>query len=375
MKPVRFSFCVLFLLAAFGLSATAQRSLHPMPRRANIILIVADGLAAGDLSCYGQTQFQTPNLDRLAAGGIRFTNYLAGGISTSAARAALMTGKNTSYLPDSDFTLTPNDITIAEILKNSGYHTGLIGEWDLGDQSSQGAPWLNGFQEFAGYFDPAAWQNVYPDYVWRYMPTFDLADQETNTFNGREMIYLNTGDKKGQYVPDSLMVWTINFTKNHAPNRNNRYRPFFLVVNETIPGNGYREVPTDAPYSEESWPQSEKNRAATIARFDDDIGELLDHLNQEGQASNTVIFVTSDTVPKKGGGVDPQFFHENSSADDLHVPLIVYWPGKIPAGQVSGIECSAKDFLPTAAAVALIKPLNKVDGVSLMPALLGRSVK
>ena len=375
MKPVRLSFCVLFVLAAFGPSALAQRSLHPIPRRANIILIVADGLAASDLSCYGQTQFQTPNLDRLAAGGIRFTNYLAGGVSGSAASAALLTGKNTSHLPDASFTLTPNDVTIAEILHDSGYHTGLIGKWDLGDQNSQGAPWLCGFQEFAGYFNPADLQNVYPDYVWRYMPTFDPADQETKAFNGSEMLYQNTGNKKGQYVPDSFMVWTITFTKNNAPILHNHYRPFFLVVNETIPGNGTREVPTDAPYSEESWPQPEKNRAATIGRLDDDIGELLDHLNQEGQASNTVIFVTSDTVPQKGGGVDPKFFHENSSPDDLRVPMIVSWPGKIPAGQVSGIDCSAKDFLPTAAAIAFVKPTGNIDGVSLAPALFGQNSK
>ena len=373
MKLLRILLPVVFALAAFQFSAAAQS--RPLPHRLNIILIVADGLAAGDLSCYGQTQFQTPHLDQLAGGGIRFTNYVAGGVAGSPARAALMTGKNASLLPDSEFSLASGDMTIAELLKSSGYNTCLIGEWNLGDERSVGAPWRQGFNEFAGYFDPADAQNSYAGYIWKYDETFNLAENRSEVFNGREMIYENTGGKKTQYLPDSFVQWTINYAKDHKPDKLNHYRPYFIAVNETIPGNGNREVPTDAPFSEEPWPQPEKNRAAAISRLDDDIGRLLDELKAQGQDSNTVIFFTSDTVPKKGGGVDPKFFQESSGPDDLRVPFIIYWPGGIPGGQVSGVKCSAKDFVPTAAAFALAHPLEKIDGTSLVPFMFEREAK
>lgn len=373
MKPFRILLTALSVLAALRFSQTAQSA--PLPRRVNIILIVADGLAAGDLSCYGQTRFQTPHLDQLADGGIRFTNYLAGGLAGQPARAALMLGKDTSRLPDAEFALTSGDVTIAQLLKNSGYSTCLLGEWNLGDENSPGAPWLQGFNEFAGYFDPADVQNVYPDYLWKYDETFYPGESQPKVFNGREMLYYNTGGKKGQYVPDLFMQWAGNYAKKHQPDQFNQHQPFFIALDETIPGNGDREVPTDAPYSEEPWPQAEKNRAATIGRLDDDIGKLLDKLNEIGQASNTVIFLTSDTVPKKGGGVDPKFFQENSGVDDLRVPFIVYGPGRIPAGKVSGVPCSAKDFFPTAAALALVQTPKNIDGASLLPVIFGREAK
>lgn len=369
MKPFRVLFCALLGLAAFELSAAAQSL--PMPRRPNIILIVADGLGAGDLSCYGQSKFQTPHLDQLAAEGIQFTNYTAGGASSAAARAALMLGKNTSYLPDADYALTGNDMTIAQMLNNSGYSTCLIGEWNLGAETSVGAPWRQGFQEFAGYFDPTDCKNAYPDYLWKYDET-RAADGNDTVFNGREMLYYNTGGKKEMYVPDSFVQWTVNFAKHHKLDRFNHRHPFFIVLNETIPGNGNREVPTDAPFSDEPWPQAERNRAAAIARLDDSIGRLINQLGTFDQVSNTVIFFTSDTVPKKDGNVDPKFFHENAGTDDLHVPFIVSWPGRIPAGQVSGVNCSARDFLPTAAAIGFVQPPEHVDGVSLLPVMFGR---
>lgn len=367
MKSFRILLTALSVLAAVQISDAA-----PLPRRVNIILIVADGLAAGDLSCYGQTQFQTPHLDQLAAGGIRFTNYLAGGVAGPPARASLMLGRDTSRLPDAEFELTSRDVTIAELLKNSGYNTILIGEWNLGDENSPGAPWLQGFSEFAGYFDPGDAQNVYPDYLWKYDESFHPGDDQPKIFNGREMLYYNTAGRKQMYVPDLFVQWAGNYARKHQPDQINHHQPFFIAIDETIPGNGYREVPTDAPYSEEPWPQAEKNRAATISRLDDDIGKLLDKLNSIGQGSNTVIFLTSDTVPKKGGGVDPKFFQETSGADDLRVPFIVYWPGSIPAGKVSGIPCSARDFLPTAAALALVQPPKDVEGSSLLPIIFDR---
>ncbi|MGA3284627.1 MAG: sulfatase-like hydrolase/transferase [Verrucomicrobiota bacterium] len=358
----------------------------PLPRRPSIILIVADGLGYGDLSCYGQKKFQTPNLDRLAAEGIRFTSYYAGDAASSPSRAALMLGRDSEHLrqrADVDIPLAPDEITGAQLLKQSGYHTGVIGEWNLGDDATGGAPWEKGFDEFAGYFDPNDADNFYTDYLWRYAPQSILTTNNLKEdFIGKEIIYSNTGDKHGQYIPDLYTKAALNFVQNNQPDQFNRYRPFFLLLNYKIPGAGRRQVPTDAPYSGEPWPQPEKNQAAMIARLDGYIGQLLEQLQQLDLTNDTVIFFTSDTGPEKGGGVDPKFFQSAGPfrggrgelyEGGLRVPMIVHWPGKIPAGQVSDFIWAAWDFLPTALDIGITKQPTNIDGISVLPTLLGQT--
>jgi arylsulfatase A-like enzyme len=357
----------------------APAAMTALPRRASIIFIQCDGLGYGDLSCYGQTKFQTPNLDKLAATGIRFTSYDAGNAASSPSRAALLLGKDSGHLKqraDVDVPLAADDVTVAQLLQNSGYHTGLIGEWELGDENSSGAPWEKGFDEFAGYFDPADAENYYADYIWRHDPT--------TRFEGRNKVPLivNDNDAKGQYIPDLFTKMAINFVKNNQPDQFNHYRPFFLLLDYTTPrantaeaertGNGM-QVPTDAPFSEETWPQPEKNRAAMIARLDGDIAKLVEQLNARGMTNNVVIFFSSVTVPKKAGGADPQFFNSILATNDLRDPMIVHWPGKIPAGQVSDFKWSPRDFLPTAAQIAFVNPPTNLDGTSVLPTLLGQN--
>lgn len=357
-----------------------------IPRRANIILIVADSLGYGDLSCYGQTKFQTPNLDKLAAGGIRFTNYYAGDLAGSPAHAALLLGRDSRHLKqraEVNVALAADESTVAQRLKQSGYHTGLIGEWTLGDESTSGAPWKQGFDEFAGYFDPADAENYYAGYIFRYAPRSILnsTNKQLEDYVGREMLYPNTGGKRKQYIPDIYAKAARNFAVNNQPDFANHHRPFFLLVNYVTPranvaeagrtGNGM-QVPTDAPFSGESWPQPEKNRAAMISRLDGDIGKLVEQLQKINQFSNTVIFFTSASIAKAGGGVEPKFFSSNLASNDLRVPMIVSWPGKIPAGRVSGLRWSAMDFAPTALQIAYVKPATGLAGISLLPALLGK---
>lgn len=390
----RMLFCALlavaaasgFLPGAQAQSVSTSSSPKPMPRRPNIILIVADGLGYGDLSCYGQTKFQTPNLDKLAADGIRFTSYYAGDAASSPARAALMLGKDSAHLKqraDVDVPLAADDVTVAQVLKQSGYHTGLIGEWDLGGDGTSGAPWDKGFDEFAGYFDASEAENYYADYMWRH-------DSATH-FQGKASVYENTDGKKGQYIPDRFTTMAMRFIENNQPDPFNRHQPFFLLLNYPTPrantaemartGNGM-QVPTDAPYSGESWPQAEKNKAAMIARFDGCIGQLLEQLRNINQTSNTVIFFSSDTGPAKDGGVDPKFFQSAGPfrgirgdlyEGGLRVPMIVCWPGKIRGGQVSDFTWASWDFLPTAAGIALTQPPENIDGISVLPALLGQT--
>ncbi len=348
-----------------------------IPRRASIIYIQCDGLGYGDLSCYGQTKFSTPNLDRLAAEGIRFTNYLAAADAKSPACASLMLGRAAGRLnqrADVDVPLAADEVTVAQVLKNSGYHTGLIGTWNLGDEHSAGAPWKKGFDEFAGYLNAVDAENFYADYMFRYAPgsLINPTNHLREDYLGREMLYPNTGGHKGSYIPDLLTKAALNFVRINQPDPFNRFRPFFLLINYPIPHAGPKlQVPTDAPFSEEAWPQPEKNKAAIIARLDGYVGQLLNQLQKLGMTNNVAIFFTSDTAPKQAGAVDPAFFHSNLATNDLHVPMIVRWPGEISPGQVSGFRWSPEDFLPTAAQIAYVNPPPRADGISVLPVLRG----
>lgn len=351
---------------------------RPIPRRASIIFIQVDGLGYGDLSCYGQTKFQTPNLDKLAAEGIRFTNYsiamesiyshellLFGKISTNVIPSRVIYAKYVDALHALD------GISVAQLLKNSGYHTGLIGEWNLGDENSAGAPWKKGFDEFAGYLDPAGAGNFYADYIFRYAPhsIINETNNQFDTYIGREPIIANDNDAKSKFIPDVLAKAAANFIKENVPDEANHYRPFFLLLDYNIPDEKIA-VPTDAPLSEESWPQPEKNRAALILRIDGYVGQLREQLQKTGMTNNVVIFVSSGSVPRKTADIDPDFFHSNLSTNDFRAPMIVNWPERIPAGQVSDYKWSPKDFLPTAAEIAFTQSPTNIEGTSVLPVLL-----
>jgi arylsulfatase A-like enzyme len=171
----------------------------------------------------------------------------------------------------------------------------------------------------------------------------------------------------------------------NQPDPFNHYRPFFLLLNFTVarPGTGdTMPVPTDAPYSDEPWPQPEKNRAAMITRLDGYMGQLLAQLKKFGLTNNTVIFFTSDTGPLMNGSVGPKIFKSAGPfrgrrgelyEGGLRVPMIAHWPGKIPAGRVSDFPCAAWDFLPTATGIALVQSPTNIDGISFLPALLGQT--
>ncbi len=303
-----------------------------------------------------------------------------------------MLGKDSGHLrqrADADIPLAPDEITVAQMLQHSGYATGLIGEWNLGNENSSGAPWKKGFDEFAGYFDDKDAGNFYADYIWRLNPDFTYDESYNDPLNGhwktwnkadgtptpgREMIYENT-QGKNKYIPDMLTTAALNFIQINQPDAANHYRPFFLLLNYKIPGDGKSQVPTDAPFSEEPWPQPAKNKAAMIARLDGYIGQLGEQLQKLGMTNNVAVFFTSATVPQQTNAVTPDFFHSIVSPEDLHVPMIVHWPGKISAGTVSDFKWSAEDFLPTAAEIAFTKPPDGVTGTSVIPALSGQTNK
>lgn len=358
------TFVALAALLEFSASAqTIVFSNSPamaIPRRSSIILIVADGLGCGDLSCYGQQKFQTPNLDKLATDGIRFTNY-SGGTGAAQSQMELMFGKKSGY----------GDMSVAQTLKNMGYHTAFIGEWTLGDENSANSPWHRGFDEFAGYFDDASAKNFYADYIFRYAPKsiYDETNKTFNTYIGKETLVPNLGDAKAEFIPDLLVKAAGNFAKNNLPDAFNRYRPFFLVLNCPVPGDGAGHPPSDAPYSDESWPQPEKNRAALISRLDGYVGQLRGQLDKLGMTNNVTIFFTSGSTPKKANGVDPNFFHSNTPGNGSRAPMIVCGPEGFSGGRISRLKWSAEDFFPTAAEIGYAKTPKGVDGKSILPAL------
>jgi len=224
-----------------------------------------------------------------------------------------MTGLHTGHgyvRGNATLPLRSQDQTVAELLKDRGFHTGLIGKWGLGDQQTSGAPQRKGFDEFVGYLDQVHAHNYYTDYLARFDPKYP---DRTQT-----IISENQGGKKGAYIPDLLSMAALNFLKQNKPDQFNHYRPFFLYLANIIPhanneeatrsGNGM-QVPNDAPYSNEPWPQVEKNKAAMITRLDADIGKLMEKLKELKIDQNTIVFFSSDNGPHKEGGVDPDFFH------------------------------------------------------------------
>ncbi len=356
------------IVASFASSAFAQT-----PKKPNIIFILADDLGYGDLGCYGQKKIKTPNLDRMATQGMRFTQVYAGSTVCAPSRCVLMTGKHTGHAPIRGNALVPlriEDITIATLLKRAGYFTGLIGKWGLGEPGTTGVPTKQGFDYFFGYLNQVHAHNYYPDYLWR--------NEEKVPIKGN-VVEKNVAVKRAQYSHDLFAEEALRFVEQ------NKTKPFFLYLAFTIPhanneaGKLGMEVPSDEPYSKEAWPQAQRNHAAMITRMDRDIGRLLQKLEELGLDENTIIFFASDNGPHQEGGGDPFFFRSSGPLRgfkrSLHeggvrVPMIVRWPGKIPAGETNPHVWAFWDFLPTAAELAGAKTPNDLDGISVVPTLL-----
>ncbi|HWV99516.1 MAG TPA: arylsulfatase [Candidatus Acidoferrum sp.] len=376
--------CLPLAGASAPTSASAPLMPAPAPRKPNILLIVADDLGYGDLGCYGQTKIKTPNIDKLAAEGVRFTDFYAGSTVCAPSRCALMTGLHTGHAyirGNAAVALRPQDVTVAELLKKAGYHTGLIGKWGLGNENTTGMPQDHGFDEFGGYLDQTHAHDYYTDHLWRYDPTLGFS---------RMALIENDAGKKALYTHDLFETAALNFIKINQPNPLNHHRPFFLYLAFTIPhanneegrrsGNGM-QVPGDEPYSSESWPQVEKNKAAMITRLDATVGKILDKLKELKIDDNTIVLFTSDNGPHKEGGVDPKFFESSGPLrgikrdlyeGGIRVPMIVRWPGKIKPGRVSDLVWSFWDFLPTACQIGGARPPARIDGLSMLPGLLGQ---
>jgi len=378
---------------AWALAGCAD-SLHALGtskagRKPNIVFVMADDLGYGDLGCYGQQQIGTPNLDRMAAEGMRFTDHYAGSTVCAPSRCSLMTGLHTGHTyvrgnreikPMGQLPLPEGTMTLPRMLQNAGYTTALIGKWGLGGPGSTGAPNKQGFDYFFGYLCQRHAHNYYPEFLFRNDEQVPL----DNEVAGNRPDGAGVATKKAQYSYDLMAEEALAFVEQ------NKEGPFFLYLAITIPhanneaGQKGMEVPDYGIYAEKDWPEPQKGHAAMITRLDRDMGRLRHKLGDLGIDENTVVFFTSDNGPHREGGANPDFSDSNGPLrgikrdlyeGGIRVPLIARWPGRIEAGTVTDHVSAFWDFLPTFAVLAGAKPPAGGDGLSMAPTLLGQPDK
>jgi arylsulfatase A-like enzyme len=366
--------------ALMCLFVSPLRAAPAPPPKPNVIFILADDLGYGDLGCFGQKQIRTPNIDALAAKGLRFTSCYAGSTVCAPSRCCLMTGKHTGHSTIrgnvANATLSKDDFTLAELFKHAGYSTALIGKWGCGEEGSPGIPTKKGFDQFYGYLNQTHAHNYYPTFLWRN----ETREKLTNVVPNEKPTGAGVASEKLQYSDDLFADEAIKFLDGHKD------QPFFLYLPFTIPHannegkqNGL-EVPDDGPYAEEKdWPVNARHYAAMVSRLDDYVGRIVARLETLRLDENTLIVFASDNGPHKEGGNDPEFFHSRGPLrgikrdlyeGGIRIPMIVSWPGKFVPGQIDE-PIAFWDILPTAAELTGQPVPEETDGVSLLSAFGG----
>ena len=381
----------LLVLAVLGLACAAGRAAD----KPNIIFILADDLGYGDLGCYGQKKIQTPYLDRMAAEGMRFTQFYAGSTVCAPSRCVLMTGQHTGHCwvrgnvgkkdPQGQI-LRTEDVTVAKVLHDAGYATALVGKWGLGEPESTGLPTRQGFDYFFGYLSQLHAHNYYPAFLWRNEERVTLKNEVPPGKVGGGDTEFGQGwaTKKVEYSHDLFAAEALKWVGQK------RSQPFFLYLAVTIPhanneatratGNG-QEVPDFGIYKDKDWTEPNKGYAAMITRMDTDIGRLFALVKRLGLDERTVVMFSSDNGPQKEGGGDFAFFDSNGPLrgmkrdlydGGIRMPLIARWPGRIKAGAVTDHVGYFGDFMTTAAELAGVEPPPHLDSISFAPVLLGQ---
>ncbi len=379
MSSSRRAFVIVSALLALAIPASAQ----PRP---NIIVIQADDLGYGDLGSYGQTKFATPNLDRLAAAGTRFTQYYAGSTVCAPSRAALMLGRHTGHnwiRGNGEIPLRPEDVTLPEVLQAAGYRTAVVGKWGLGREETTGRPGLQGVDHFFGFLDHRHAHRQYATHLWRNDTRVDYdvtRDYANDLFTADALEFVSA-------VHTTPFFLYLAYTAPHAELRvpedslaeyRGRY-PETPFVDRAA--DDYTPVPPFERTGYRSQPTPHAAFAAMIARMDRDIGRLLSTLSRLGIDKQTLVLFTSDNGPHKEGGADPAFFDSSGGLrgikrdlyeGGIRVPMIAWGPGRVPAATTSPHVWAHWDLLPTLADLAGARSPDGLDGVSMRAALEGR---
>jgi arylsulfatase A-like enzyme len=350
----------------------------------NIIFILADDLGYNQVGAYGDTPIKTPNIDGLAAGGIRFTQAYSGNTVCSPSRVSLFTGRDGRVMENNSNTvqLKEIDVTMAQVLKRASYDTALFGKYSIGSQMGITDPMSKGFDTWYGMYGILEGHRQYPHFLWR--------------DNQQIRIEANEGGKKGAYAQELFANEAIDYI------RKDRDNPFFVMLNFTsphgelaapeeyieqysdFPETPYTGMSTGTPSDKYAWyyPEPVENPHATLAgmvtALDDYVGQIVKALEEKGIADNTIIFFTSDNGPHDEGGGDPEFFRASEPYKGMkrdvydggiHVPMIVHWPSGITQPRVDDTPWYFADVLPTFADLAGVDlksvPRVRINGVSI----------
>ncbi len=344
-----------------------------VPAPPNLIFVLSDDLAQGDVGCYGQKLIQTPNLDRMAAEGMRFTQAYCGTTVCAPSRASLITGLHSGHCPiranreiqpEGQMPLPAETITVAQLLKGAGYATACVGKWGMGMFDTTGSPLKKGFDHFFGYNCQRHAHSYFPTYLYSDGQRFELPG--------------NDGKGVGKiYAQDLIQKDALDWV------RANRSRPFFLFYAITLP-HGRQEIDDVGIYAKEKWTPTQKAYAAQVTRLDRDVGQLLGLIQELGLDEKTLVIVAGDNGSSFGPETPMGRLFEQASngmrgfkrqlyEGGLRQAAIARWPGRVPAGRVSGQPWAFWDFLPTAVELAggSIPAGFKPDGHSLVRMLEG----
>ncbi|MBA4067266.1 MAG: arylsulfatase [Isosphaera sp.] len=356
------------------------------PRPPNVVLVIADDLGCFDLGCYGQKHIKTPSIDKLAAGGLRFTRFYAGNAVCAPSRCALMTGMHMGHATvrnnrqfkkgeEGQWPIRAEDVTVADVLKAKGYATGAMGKWGLGMWDTPGSPLKHGFDLFYGYNCQGHAHTHYPTHLYRNGKRFELPG--------------NDGAGGDSYSHDLFEKEALAFLDA------NKAKPFFLYLPFTV-AHAAIQVPEDSlaeykgklgddpPYDGKKGyrphPAPRAAYAAMVTRMDRSVGRVVDKLRDLGLEKDTLVIFTSDNGPAFDyGGHDSDFFKSAGPLrgrkgslyeGGIRVPFVAYRPGTIKPGTVDG-RFYFPDVLPTLCEVTGAKPPTGLDGVSLVPTLTG----
>lgn len=377
----------IHLLATVGIVCSAHR-----PDKPNLIWIMADDLGYGELGCFGQTKIQTPCIDRLAEEGMVFNRFYAGATVCAPSRSVLMTGQHHGHTrvrgnagpnnPQAQ-SLVSSDYTVAKMLQQSGYRTGLSGKWGLGDVGvfEEGLPRKQGFHEFFGFLNQTHAHNHYPDYLWRNEDKVPLRNEVTTVGNNGG----GYATKAVVYADDLIAEDALRFVKDH------QNEPFFLYWSMVVPhANNERtrilkdgaEVPDYGIYQNEPWSDQTKGHAAMITRMDQYVGNMLQTLRDLNLADNTLVVFTSDNGPHNESNHDLNVFNPSGPLRGLkrsltdggiRVPMIAWWPNTISPGSKTDHVAYFGDWMATCAELAGFKTPDHCDSISFLPTLLNES--
>lgn len=391
------------LIAALCLTACSEKTIttaettKKQKSKPNVIYILADDLGYGDVGVYGQARVKTPNLDNMASEGVMFTEFYAGANVCGPSRATLMTGKHQGHARirgnKQEYPLRDEDVTVAEVFKQGGYHTGVIGKWGLGDEGSTGTPDKQGFDFFYGYLNHVHAHNHYPEWLWRN----NKKEQLTNVVEHIKTHYsyfpagVAKPDGRHEYAGDLIFKESLEYIERQAKSD----KPFFLYVAPITPHangdvtlvdwtNNGMEVPNHGQYKDEDWADPQKGFAAMVTHLDNGVGQIREKLKALGIDDNTIVIFSSDNGPHKEGGHIPEYFDSNGEykgikrdlwEGGIKSPMIVWGPSIVKSNVVSDHLGYAGDFMATAAEIAQVDLKTPVDSISFLPTLVGNTDK